>query len=485
MSPFDAARYARLLEGLEVTVLHLSKVGDVDNPTLRFDSSFFQKEFLRLERYPNEIGALSMVRSGTTPADRDDNLTNGVVLLKTVDIQNRPLSSVDADQCYKISHDIAKRMAKTRLLPGDVLINIVGATNEVVGRVALVPQNFPEANITQAMALIRSTDSRLQPELVFCFLASRFGQAQIRRLARPTGQFNMNLPEVESIRVPNFHQDFCNRIKQIIEASHNQRDGSRSQLVGAELRLSQALGITGWKAPEPLSYIRQSSDAFASGRLDAQHFQPRFRALTNFITATGQGALLADWLNENKRGKQPDYVEDGLPVVNSKHVLRGEVRLDGGNRNASFANNDLLIRHGDVLINGTGVGTIGRAAPYLRVDPAIPDNHVTILRPKQGLDAVYLSVFLNSMAGQWQVEERLRGSSGQIELYPADIAQFTVWIAPPSVQIEIRRLVEKGHEQKQRANQLLDAAKRAVEIAIEDGEADALAYLDQTALPEH
>ena len=295
----------------------------------------------------------------------------------------------------------------------------------------------------------------------------------------------MNLPEVESIRVPNFHQDFCNRIKQIIEASHNQRDGSRSQLVGAELRLSQALGITGWKAPEPLSYIRQSSDAFASGRLDAQHFQPRFRALTNFITATGQGALLADWLNENKRGKQPDYVEDGLPVVNSKHVLRGEVRLDGGNRNASFANNDLLIRHGDVLINGTGVGTIGRAAPYLRVDPAIPDNHVTILRPKQGLDAVYLSVFLNSMAGQWQVEERLRGSSGQIELYPADIAQFTVWIAPPSVQIEIRRLVEKGHEQKQRANQLLDAAKRAVEIAIEDGEADALAYLDQTALPEH
>ncbi|MFM2448955.1 MAG: hypothetical protein RIS44_1405 [Pseudomonadota bacterium] len=136
-------------------------------------------------------------------------------------------------------------------------------------------------------------------------------------------------------------------------------------------------------------------------------------------------------------------------------------------------------------MNGTGVGTIGRAAPYLHPDPAIPDNHVTILRPKQDLDAVYLSVFLNSMAGQWQVEERLRGSSGQIELYPTDIAQFTVWIAPSTVQKEIRRSVEKSYEQKQRATQLLDAAKRAVEIAIEDSEAAALAYLDQVTPPSH
>jgi type I restriction enzyme M protein len=89
------------------------------------------------------------------------------------------------------------------------------------------------------------------------------------------------------------------------------------------------------------------------------------------------------------------------------------------------------------------------------------------------------------MAGQWQVEERLRGSSGQIELYPTDIAQFTVWIAPSTVQKEIRRSVEKSYEQKQRATQLLDAAKRAVEIAIEDSEAAALAYLDQVTPPSH
>ena len=40
---------------------------------------------------------------------------------------------------------------------------------------------------------------------------------------------------------------------------------------------------------------------------------------------------------------------------------------------------------------------------------ALPDNHVTVLRPKSGsIDPVYLSVYLNSLAGQYQVNNWLR-----------------------------------------------------------------------------
>ena len=224
--------------------------------------------------------------------------------------------------------------------------------------------------------------------------------------------------------------------------------------------------------------VRASSEAFAAGRLDAEHYQPRFAALLALIDATGHGAKLGDCLTENKRGKQPDYADAGLPVVNSKHVLRNDVRLDADNRLATFAVDDLLISQGDVLVNGTGVGTIGRTAAYLHECQAVPDNHVTILRPNKDLDPVYLSMFLNSIAGQFQVEQRLRGSSGQIELYPNDIAEFRVWVAPKALQQSIRKQVEHSFAQKQRATQLLDAAKRAVEIAIEDSEAAALAYLE-------
>jgi type I restriction enzyme M protein len=237
------------------------------------------------------------------------------------------------------------------------------------------------------------------------------------------------------------------------------------------------LGLENWQVPEPLSYVRNSSEAFSAGRLDAEHFQPKFADLLNHLKATGASESLSLLLTTNQRGKQPEYAEAGLPVVNSKHVLSGEVRLDDDNRKAVFDDKTLMIQTGDVLINGTGVGTIGRCAPYLHTANAIPDNHVTILRPVAKVDPIYLSVFLNSLAGQMQVAQRLRGSSGQIELYPNDIAQFKIWVAPPDIQANIRHAVEKSFEQKQRATQLLEAAKRAVEIAIEQSEAEALAYL--------
>ena len=64
------------------------------------------------------------------------------------------------------------------------------------------------------------------------------------------------------------------------------------------------------------------------------------------------------------------------------------------------------------------------------------------------------------------------------ELYPNDFAQFVDWIAPVDVQQSIRKAVDDAFTAKGNATRLLDAAKRAVEIAIEESEAAALAYLE-------
>lgn len=242
--------------------------------------------------------------------------------------------------------------------------------------------------------------------------------------------------------------------------------------------LLTALNLADWQPPQPLNYICSSRDAFSAGRFDAEHFKPKFAELIAHIESTGNAAQLGTLLAVNDRGNQPEYAETGLPVVNSKHIVNCEVRLDSDNRIGLVSAAKVLIEPGDVLMNGTGVGTIGRSAPYLHASKAIPDNHVTILRPKTAtVDPVYLSVFINSLAGQLQVEQRLHGSSGQIELYPSDIADFTVWLAPEAIQQEIRQAVESSFAAKQRATELLEAAKHAVEIAIENSEAAALAYL--------
>lgn len=124
---------------------------------------------------------------------------------------------------------------------------------------------------------------------------------------------------------------------------------------------------------------------------------------------------------------------------------------------------------------------MGRCAPYMLFEKALPDNHVTILRPNdiEELDPIFLSVQLNSLIGQMQVDQYFKGSSGQIELYPSEIKEFRIWLAPIETQKQISQHIQSAHAARQEAQELLDRAKRAVEIAIEESELAALKYLQE------
>lgn len=67
-------------------------------------------------------------------------------------------------------------------------------------------------------------------------------------------------------------------------------------------------------------------------------------------------------------------------------------------------------------------------------------------------------------------------------MYPAiseaDLLALPIPNVPGSTQQLIQKSVQSARQAKQRATQLLNAAKRAVEIAIEDSEAAALLYLE-------
>lgn len=81
---------------------------------------------------------------------------------------------------------------------------------------------------------------------------------------------------------------------------------------------------------------------------------------------------------------------------------------------------------GDILINSTGDGTIGRVAVYNEDFPALVDGHVTIVRLVDPNRAWYVAAYLLSQEGQRQIYRYINGSSGQVEIYPQDIAR--IWI---------------------------------------------------------
>ena len=98
------------------------------------------------------------------------------------------------------------------------------------------------------------------------------------------------------------------------------------------------------------------------------------------------------------------------------------------------------VEENDLLINSTGDGTIGRVAVYNRWFPAVVDGHITIVRFKDADLAWYVAAYLLSEEGQNQLYRYINGSSGQVEIYPQDIAR--VWI-PPKESQQMKKIATK------------------------------------------
>ncbi|HBM58530.1 MAG TPA: hypothetical protein DD444_05010, partial [Citreicella sp.] len=89
-----------------------------------------------------------------------------------------------------------------------------------------------------------------------------------------------------------------------------------------------------------------------------------------------------------------------------------------------------------------------------------------------------LMVFLRSAPVQ-TILKWCQDGSQHPRFSEADLLSIPVPDAVATVSDQITKIVQDGFTARHRARKLLEAAKCAVEIAIEDGELAAMAYLDQ------
>ncbi len=127
---------------------------------------------------------------------------------------------------------------------------------------------------------------------------------------------------------------------------------------------------------------------------------------------------LADVTAYLNRGLSPKYVDDGgLLVLNQKCVRDFSIDWSKGRRHDPNQRkvDGRLLEKGDVLVNSTGVGTLGRVGQILNLpEPAIVDSHVTVVRAGEAVSWPYLGQWMQSRQGQ--IEAMGEGSTGQTEL---------------------------------------------------------------------
>lgn len=465
-----------MLEGLEASIVSKSRML-ASASTTRLDPEYYLKKHLHVEELVSKgVGKfvtpaqleIAVDASAFYPSIKEFYRTGDFPFYRVGDVDGM----IDVDKALRVPENLCSRFPTLRkVVPGDILFTKGGAIDRT-------------GYVTHAGAVSRDliflNTSKLPQNKRLALLAyfqTDFFKLLLLRSSSQTAQPHLTITLVRDLPIFQGSPSIEAALAETILNSYSHADAKIEQLRIAEEILLSALGLADWQPPEPLTFTASISAVASAGRFDAQYFRPLYEEVEQRLTATGSAVRLGSILDVNSRGKQPDYAPQGLPVVNSKHVRTNRVVLND-NRTGIKSGSPVTIQKGDVLLNGTGVGTIGRAAPYMHLEEALPDNHVTVLR-SDGVDPLFLALFLNSKLGQLQIERHIKGSSGQIELYPSDIADLVFWDAPKNVQKAVKDAVQASFEEERRAAVLMDTAKRAVEIAIATGEPAALAFLEQ------
>ena len=162
-----------------------------------------------------------------------------------------------------------------------------------------------------------------------------------------------------------------------------------------------------------------------------------------------------------KRGKSPKYTENSnIQVFAQKcNVKTGGINMELAqyldlNTAEKYPDEEYMV-NGDIIINSTGGGTMGRVGIFHDTDrlnnmKIVPDGHVTIIRACDMVDYKYLYYFIKH--NQKYLETQGEGSTNQTELKPVTIASLALPLPPLEEQ---KRIVAKIEELLPYCDQLL------------------------------
>jgi len=208
------AKYRHIKQGL---LQDLLTKGIDENGNIRSEATHKFKDS-PLGRIPVEWEVVNVndiaihVGSGSTPrGGQSVYLKEGILFIRS---QNVSFDGLLLDDVAYIDDETHKRMKRSIVKNGDVLLNITGAS---LGRVC-VYKELNEANVNQHVCIIRVKDkNEYNSDFLNAYLASYYGQCQIEKLVAGGNREGLNFSHIRTIKVPYFKYDEQERIVKVLE----------------------------------------------------------------------------------------------------------------------------------------------------------------------------------------------------------------------------------------------------------------------------
>ena len=392
------------------------------------------------------LGDVCNASSGKTPSTSQKEFWNGNVLWVT---------SKDVKQKYIDSTQICLSdlgASSMQLYPPKTMI--------IVGRSGILRHSLPvailkkSATVNQDLKALVFKDDRIV-EFVYAVIKGMEQHLlhEYKKAGTTVDNLNFDLFLTAPIPLPPLAEQ--QRIVAKIEEAFAEIDAieKNKELLKTHIKQTRQkildLAIHGKLVPQ------NKSDEPASVLLERiTRDNPHYEKLTDIpfeIPESWEWVKLGDVCKPIKRGKSPKYIEQSNILVFAQKCnqkdgpvsLEKALYLDESTLN-KYPKEEFL-QKGDVIINSTGTGTLGRVG-HFNVDlpqgikGIVPDSHVTTIRSSV-VNSNYLYSYLKNK--QSYLEKNGEGSTNQKELKPHTIYDLEFPLPPLAEQ---KRIVNKIEE---------------------------------------
>lgn len=481
VTPFDAVRYQKLMDGLEAAEVNFSEIDLGD----RFDAEYFWKDSLRIQATLNQRkteplrNLCDLVASAFYPAATQLYEFGDTPFIRCVDCINYPLITQDQDDLFeRIPFSfIEESKGVNTLEKGDLVITKVGSPCY-----ASLVQSYDLVALSRTVLgvkKIRNIDSYY----LLIFLRSYYGFQQLIRQRELTIQYQLTLERVKKIRIYKATQDFQDFIRQAALKYLELISISKSLYQQAEDLLLSELNLKDWQPTTETIAIKSFKESFlSSSRLDAEYYQPKYDDVEQHIKS-----YLGGWdsLGNQFLVETGEYAEKYFQKSNNLNFFIRNTNISYGQINIDedyFVHPkefSKFVKEGDILTARVGaIGSFGTVEKEL-VGSIYSDNVLSLRRLHEGniLPNVY-TLYFNTKPNR-ELMEKISGGSVQPLVTQTSIKSLPIPIFDFQFQQHINSKLLESFDLKQKSKQLLEIAKTGVEKAIETDEATATDWINQ------
>ncbi len=459
-------------KGLGISVIKLSQLEE----NTRIDAEYYLPEYLipyRTGLVCKPIGSiLSKCQYGISKEMNEDGL--GIEIYRMNELEDglckdHDLKFVDIDE-------------KTRnlyyLKPNDILFNRVNSI-DFVGRTAIYKHEDKNRVFASYLVRVNTDEKIVLPDYLNIFLNCKYGKKELKRKARwAVNQANINAEELKRIVLPIAPMSIQQKIEFMVNKSHSLIGKSRNGYTEAEQLLLNEINLDGYRRTDEKISIRNIQVCVTTDRLDAEYWQPDFDVIEDLIKKHKDGFdvftnlfVVSD--KKTQINPEQEYLYSELADVNK---TTGTIDNFTNLKGKELPSRGRMSLKKDDIIVSTVEGSLDKIAIVSSDEKnIIGSTGFFVLRQKDYEPEVAI-VLLKSKPIQMILKRQAQGTI-LTAIPKSSLNRIILPKINNEIQLKVKDIIINSHKDRQEAKILLEKAKRAVEIFIEENEEKALNYI--------